>query len=82
VGAQTFQLTLVAEGDGDTNNNIHGLRWLLKVAHRRFGLRCIDICEQPQGRELLAPRTSSKQRGPKWNHHQRRNLRHLQSRKS
>ena len=56
-----FTITLVAESDGDSNNSIHRLRRLLKIARRQFGLRCVDIREQPRRRELLAPRTSSKQ---------------------
>ena len=38
-----FVLTLVAPSGTDA---IPGLRWLLKTAWRRFGLRCIDAREQ------------------------------------
>ena len=37
-----FVLTLVAPSGTDA---IPGLRWLLKTAWRRFGLRCIDVRE-------------------------------------
>ena len=37
-----FVVTLVAPPDRDA---IRGLRWLLKAAWRRFGLRCLDVRE-------------------------------------
>jgi len=41
-GGHTFTLVLVARPGTDA---IPGLRWLLKTAWRRFGLRCIDVRE-------------------------------------
>jgi len=40
----TFVLTLVAPPGTDA---IRGLRWLLKTAWRRFGLRCVEAREIP-----------------------------------
>lgn len=44
----TFVVTLVAKPGSD---GIHALRALLKVALRRFGLRCINLQEQQQAGE-------------------------------
>jgi hypothetical protein len=42
-GQRTFVLRLVAKPGSDP---IRSLRWLLKIALRRFHLRCIDVHEQ------------------------------------
>jgi hypothetical protein len=47
-GLRVFTLTLVAKASPSNpgRDPIRSLRWLLKIALRRFQLRCVDIHER------------------------------------
>lgn len=50
---QMFMVTLRAAPQVD---GIRAIRWLLKTALRRFGLRCVDVQEAPAPRQPCAYR--------------------------
>jgi hypothetical protein len=43
VKSMSCQFRLFLEAESDSATAIHGLRWLLKAALRRYGLRCTSI---------------------------------------
>jgi hypothetical protein len=49
----TFTIRLFLEAESDSATAIHGLRWLLKVALRRYRLKCTSVAETKHRRAVV-----------------------------